>query len=314
VPVIEIQNLVKRYGKVEALKGVSLGVAPGEIFGLLGQNGAGKTTLVKILLGITGGTSGSATLLDQPAGTAAVRKRVGYLPEDHRFPDYHSGYSLLDFYGTLLGVPRRDLRRRIPEMLVLVGLQGRQHYKIRTYSKGMKQRVGIAQALLHDPEVIFLDEPTDGVDPVGRKEIRRILQELKDQGKTIFINSHMLGEVELVCDRVGILQAGRMIREGDIAALTAQKGLFVIGLAEGQQFPEDEAAARGFAVQANGAFWEVELADGKSIDPLVDLLRGRGLSIRHLMEKRQTLEDLFMETVVAAEPGVDIPRTRRLTG
>jgi ABC-2 type transport system ATP-binding protein len=314
VPVIEIQNLVKRYGKVEALKGVSLGVAPGEIFGLLGQNGAGKTTLVKILLGITGGTSGSATLLDQPAGTAAVRKRVGYLPEDHRFPDYHSGYSLLDFYGTLLGVPRRNLRRRIPEMLALVGLQGRQHYKIRTYSKGMKQRVGIAQALLHDPEVIFLDEPTDGVDPVGRKEIRRILQELKDQGKTIFINSHMLGEVELVCDRVGILQAGRMIREGDIATLTAQKGLFVIGLAEGQQFPEDEAAARGFAVQANGAFWEVELADGKSIDPLVDLLRGRGLSIRHLMEKRQTLEDLFMETVVAAEPGVDIPRARQLTG
>ncbi|HEV3081871.1 MAG TPA: ABC transporter ATP-binding protein, partial [Gemmataceae bacterium] len=292
MPVIEIQNLVKQYGKVEALKGVSLGVAPGEIFGLLGQNGAGKTTLVKILLGITGGTSGSATLLDQPAGTAAVRRRVGYLPEDHRFPDYHSGYSLLEFYGTLLGVPRRELRRRIPEMLVLVGLQGRQHYKIRTYSKGMKQRVGIAQALLHDPEVIFLDEPTDGVDPVGRKEIRRILQELKDQGKTIFINSHMLGEVELVCDRVGILQAGRMIREGDIATLTAQKGLFVIGLAEGQQFPRDEAAARGFAVQANGAFWEVELADGKSIDPLVDLLRGRGLSIRHLMEKRQTLEDL----------------------
>jgi ABC-2 type transport system ATP-binding protein len=281
---------------------------------LLGQNGAGKTTLVKILLGITGGTSGSATLLDQPAGTAAVRRRVGYLPEDHRFPDYHSGYSLLEFYGTLLGMPRRELRRRIPEMLVLVGLQGRQHYKIRTYSKGMKQRVGIAQALLHDPEVIFLDEPTDGVDPVGRKEIRRILQELKDQGKTIFINSHMLGEVELVCDRVGILQAGRMIREGDIATLTAQKGLFVIGLAEGQQFPQDEAAARGFAVQANGNFWEVELADGKSIDPLVDLLRCRGLSIRHLMEKRQTLEDLFMETVVAAEPGVDIPRARRLTG
>jgi ABC-2 type transport system ATP-binding protein len=314
VPVIEIENLVKQYGKVEALKGVSLGVAPGEIFGLLGQNGAGKTTLVKILLGITGGTSGSATLLDQPAGTAAVRRRVGYLPEDHRFPDYHTGYSLLEFYGTLLGMPRRELRRRIPVMLVLVGLQGRQHYKIRTYSKGMKQRVGIAQALLHDPEVIFLDEPTDGVDPVGRKEIRRILQELKDQGKTIFINSHMLGEVELVCDRVGILQAGRMIREGDIATLTAQKGLFVIGLAEGQQFPEDEAAARGFAVQANGAFWEVELADGRSIDPLVDLLRGRGLSIRHLMEKRQTLEDLFMETVVAAEPGVDIPRARQLTG
>src|SRR4029077_10815455 len=135
----------------------------------------------------------------------------GYLPEDHRLPDYHTGYSLLAFYGQLLDVPRPVRRRRIPEMLELVGLKGRMGYKLRTYSKGMKQRVGIAQALMHDPELIFLDEPTDGVDPVGRREIRALLQQLKAQGKTIFLNSHLLSEVELVCDRVGILQQGRMI-------------------------------------------------------------------------------------------------------
>src|SRR5262249_58919380 len=126
---------------------------------------------------------------------------------------------------------------RIPEMLELVGLKGRMHYKIRTYSKGMKQRLGIAQAILHDPEVIFLDEPTDGVDPVGRREIREIMQRLKGQGKTIFLNSHLLGEVELICDRVGILQKGEMIREGDISTLTRQRGLFFIGLAPGRDGP-----------------------------------------------------------------------------
>src|SRR5262249_6871696 len=158
------------------------------------------------------------------------------------FPDYHTGYSLLDFYGALLEVPQVERRKRIPEMLELVGLKGRMHYKIRTYSKGMKQRVGVAQALLHDPDVIFLDEPTDGVDPVGRREIRAIMQQLKEQGKTIFLNSHLLGEVELICDRVAILQQGEMIREGDIATLTQQRGLFVIGLAEGQLFPQEEVA------------------------------------------------------------------------
>src|SRR5262245_62342243 len=155
-------------------------------------------------------------MLDQSAGSAAVRRRVGYLPEDHRFPDYHTGYSLLDFYGQLLGVPHATRKSRIPEMLETVGLHERMKTKIRGYSKGMKQRLGIAQALLHQPEVIFLDEPTDGVDPVGRRQIREIMQQLKDEGTTIFLNSHLLGEVELICDRVGILQKGEMIREGDI--------------------------------------------------------------------------------------------------
>jgi ABC-2 type transport system ATP-binding protein len=311
VAVIETVNLVKQYGRIEALKGVSLKVEPGEIFGLLGQNGAGKTTMVKIFLGIVRPSFGQATLLDEPAGTVHVRNRVGYLPEDHHFPDYHTGYSLLDYYGALLRVPRAERQRRIDEMLELVGLKGRKHYKIRTYSKGMKQRLGIAQAIFHNPDVIFLDEPTDGVDPVGRREIRTLMQQLKAERKTIFLNSHLLGEVELICDRVAILERGEMIREGDIPTLTQQRGLFLLGLAPEQAFPQDEVAKQGFQVRKSGDLWEVALQDGQTIDPIVDLLRGRGLSLRHLMEKRQTLEDLFVETVEAVEPGVDEPIRKR---
>jgi len=306
VPVIATHNLAKRYGRIEALKGVSLSVEKGEIYGLLGQNGAGKTTLIKVLLGITRGWQGGADLLGRPAGATDVRRRVGYLPEDHRFPEYHTAYSLLDFYGTLLGVSRAERRRRIPAALETVGLVGRMHYKLRTYSKGMKQRLGIAQAVMHDPEVIFLDEPTDGVDPVGRREIRRLMQELKGRGVTIFLNSHLLGEVELICDRVVILERGEVIRLGTIAELTQQRGTFVVGLADGQPFPADEVKRLGYAVQSRPeGVWEIDLADGQSIDPVVDLVRSRGLSLRHLVEKRQTLEDLFVETVEAVEPGVD---------
>jgi ABC-2 type transport system ATP-binding protein len=309
--IIETRNVAKDYGRIRALKGVSLRVERGEIYGLLGQNGAGKTTLIKILLGITRDSGGEARILGEPAGKAEVRRRVGYLPEDHRFPDYHTAYSLLNFYGELLGVPRAERRRRIPAALEMVGLVGRMHYKIRTYSKGMKQRVGIAQALFHDPELIFLDEPTDGVDPIGRKAIRGLLERLRDQGKTMFINSHLLGEVELLCDRVGILQRGEMIREGSVDELTRQRGLFVVGLAPGQILPESELAEKGYRVRRADEFWEVELSDGQSIDPVVDLVRARGLNLRHLVEKRQTLEDLFLKTVEAAEPGVDAGPARR---
>src|SRR5262249_661141 len=166
MPVIRTDTLVKEYGAVKALRGVSIAVERGEIYGLLGRNGAGKTTLVKILLGIVRPTKGDAKLLERPTGTVSVRYQIGYLAEDHRFPDYHTGRSLLDFYGQLLGMPRSKRRQRIPEMLELAGIAHRAKSKIRTYSKGMRQRLGIAQALLHDPDVLFLDEPTDGVDPL----------------------------------------------------------------------------------------------------------------------------------------------------
>jgi ABC-2 type transport system ATP-binding protein len=311
VSVIRTENLIKHYGRIEALRGVSLTVERGQIFGLLGQNGAGKTTLVKILLGITRLTDGSARLLDEPAGAVRVRRRIGYLPEDHHFPDYHSGASLLDFYGALLEVPRTERRKRIPEVLELVGLKGRMNYKIRTYSKGMKQRLGIAQAIFHNPEVVFLDEPTDGVDPVGRREIRAIMQQLKEKGKTIFLNSHLLGEVELICDHVAILQKGELIRAGTVADLTHLQNLFILGLASGQAFPREDVQKQGYTVNPSGEMWEIRLRDGQSIDPVIDLLRSRGLSLRHLVEKRQTLEDLFVQTVEAAEPGIDRPAPGR---
>jgi ABC-2 type transport system ATP-binding protein len=305
VSVIETRDLRKNYGRIQALKGVSIKVEKGQIYGLLGQNGAGKTTLIKILMGIVKISEGSAELLGSPAGTTRVRQRVGYLPEDHLFPGYHTGYSLMDFYGQLYGVSRADRRRLIPESLELVGIAGRMNSKIKTYSKGMKQRLGIAQSLLHDPEVIFLDEPTDGVDPIGRREIRELMGRLKEKGHTIFLNSHLLGEVELICDRVAILRKGELVREGTIAELTQQKGLFEIRLAAGQIFPEAEVKSLGFAVSAVGDIWEVPLKDGQSIDPILGLINSKGLNLRHLVEKKHTLEDVFVSMVDSAEPGTD---------
>lgn len=302
MPVIETHNLRKHYGRIEALRGVSLQVERGEIFGLLGQNGAGKTTLIKVLLGIAWKTAGDAFLLGEVSGAVGVRKRVGYLPEDHRFPEYHTGWSLLNYYGKLMGMPRRPRQHRAAELLELVGLTERRRYKVRTYSKGMRQRLGLAQAILHDPDVIFLDEPTDGVDPVGRREIRAVMARLKEQGKTLFLNSHLLGEVELVCDRVAIMRLGEIIREGDVESLTRLRGLYLLGLAPGEKFPTEDVAKHGYAVRAVNGLWEVALADGQTIDPVVRLLHNRGLSLRHLMEKRQTLEDEFVQTVQGNNP------------
>lgn len=300
--VVSTTDLRKNYSDIEALKGVTLTVEPGQIFGLLGQNGAGKSTLVKILLGIVHKTDGDAYLLDHPAGNVETRRRVGYLPEDYQFPGYHTGYSLLNFYGELYGMPHGERRKRIAEALDIVGLKKRAKSKIRTYSKGMKQRLGIAQAFFHDPDVIFLDEPTDGVDPVGRKEIRDLLQGLKGEGRTIFVNSHLLGEVEMISDRVAILHQGQLVRQGTVADLTRQADRYVIGVADGQLFPVEEARQQGYLVDDTGLLVEVEVPAGRSIDPVLELLQARGLRLRHLVEKKQTLEDVFMKLVEGAEP------------
>lgn len=298
--VIETKDLRKQYGTIEALKGVSLRVEPGQIYGLLGQNGAGKSTMVKILLGIVKKTDGDAYLLGAEAGTTEVRKRVGYLPEDHQFPGYHTGVSLLHFYGQLYGLSRPERTRRMGEALDIVGLKKRANTKIKTYSKGMKQRLGIAQSFFHDPEVIFLDEPTDGVDPVGRKEIRDLLQTLRGEGRTIFVNSHLLGEVEMVSDRVAIIHQGEMVREGTVADLTRRANRYEIGLAAEASFPADEVRAAGFKVEGTGSRVEVELAEGQSIDPVLELLWAKGLKLRHLVEQKMTLESVFMKLVDGA--------------
>lgn len=230
-PVIAVHRVTKRYRsglvrgrRITALSEVSLQARRGEIFGLLGPNGAGKTTLIKILLGVIHADGGWASLAGQPAGTLAARRHVGYLPESLRIDRHHTARSALAFYGRMSGLDRATIRHRSSQLISLVGLAGRDRESVRRFSKGMSQRLGLAQALLHDPDLLILDEPTDGLDPVGRSEVRRLLLELKSRGKSIFLNSHILQEVELVCDRVAVMASGQVRGVGTIDELMQQLG------------------------------------------------------------------------------------------
>ncbi|MBD1910610.1 MULTISPECIES: ABC transporter ATP-binding protein [unclassified Leptolyngbya] len=214
--------------KNQTLNNCSLDIYEGETFGLLGQNGAGKTTLLKILLGIVRPSSGNGMLLGRPLGDRTVKHRVGYLPENPYFYDYLTGWELLEYAAGLFQLPSAVQRQRIPELLDLVGLarSAAQKKQLRQYSKGMLQRIGVAQALINDPDVVFLDEPMSGLDPLGRFQIREIIQSLKTQGKTIFFNSHVLSDVEAICDRVGILAQGELICLGSIHELLGTTDLY----------------------------------------------------------------------------------------
>lgn len=230
---IDLSHVSKTYkGKVHALRGISMRVRRGEVFGFLGPNGAGKSTLVKILLTIIRPTKATGHVLGERIGHKGTLRRVGYLPEHHRFPDYLTGAQVVDFYGALAGVPRDERRKRTPELLELVGMKDWGDAKVRGYSKGMRQRVGIAQALINSPDLVVLDEPTDGVDPVGRRDIREVVSRLRDEGKTVFINSHLLSELEMVCDRVAILVKGTVASQGTIEELTRDRRYIEIEVAE----------------------------------------------------------------------------------
>lgn len=207
--------------KVPSLKSCTLQVYQGETFGLLGPNGAGKTTLFKTLLGIIRATSGRALVLGKPMGDRTAKQRIGYLPENPYFYDFLTGWEILNFTGGLFGLPQSVLKQRIPELLDLVGLaqSAAKRKQLRQYSKGMLQRVGLAQALINDPDLVFLDEPMSGLDPLGRFQIREIIQSLKQQGKTIFFNSHILADVEMICDRVAILGQGEILCLGSLQEL-----------------------------------------------------------------------------------------------
>lgn len=228
IPVVQTAQLSKVYRtgfwlnqKIESLKNCTLTVYQGETFGLLGPNGAGKTTLLKTLLGVVRPTSGRAWLLGSPIGNLEVKKRVGYLPENAYFYEYLTGWEFLEFVAGIFEIPASIQQQRIPQLLELVGLsQSAAHKKqLRQYSKGMLQRVGMAQALINEPEVVFLDEPMSGLDPMGRYQIREIILSLKAQGKTIFFNSHVLSDVEKICDRVAILAEGELISIGSLDEL-----------------------------------------------------------------------------------------------
>ena len=309
---IDVRNLVKAYTEgliarktFKALKGISLQVHRGEVFGLLGPNGAGKTTLIKTLLGIVRKSSGEAYLLGNAAGSREARRKIGYLPENLSFPAHHTAMRALQFYGRLSQVPEQRIRERSAELLELVGLKGRERELVRKYSKGMRQRLGLAQALLHDPELLILDEPTDGLDPVGRSEIRRMITWLREQGKTVFLNSHILQEVELVCDRVAILAGGQLRGVGTPHELTQQ--FFAGALTRVRIELSGEASCLSHLRETIAGEW-LELPEQRwmltsnvdaqaGIDALVDELRAGGGSIRHLERTRLTLEEVFLSAV-----------------
>ncbi len=297
--VIETRSLKKVYRtgfwmnqKLVPLKNCSLKVFEGETFGLLGPNGAGKTTLLKTLLGIIRPTSGEGTLLGYAFGNRSVKHRLGYLPENAYFYDFLTGWEFLEYTAGLFQLPKAEIRRRIPELLDMVGLaqSAARKKQLRQYSKGMVQRVGMAQALINDPEVVFLDEPMSGLDPMGRYQIREIILSLKEQGKTIFFNSHILSDVELICDRIGILAQGELIALGSIQELLGTANLYRVVVKDGQ---EDVLKRWIPDLEFRDGYWQGHLK-GEPHDFMASL-NLMNAQIISMTLARPTLEEFFVQ-------------------
>ncbi len=303
--VLKTEGLTKEYRsgfwrtRVRVLHDLNLEVHQGEIFGYLGPNGAGKTTTLKLLMGLIYPTAGRASILGRDVFDVAVKAQVGFLPENPYFYDYLTGREFLHFYGQLFGLPYRDRRQRIDELLHVVGLSKAAELQLRKYSKGMLQRIGLAQALINDPQVIVLDEPTSGLDPVGRKEVRDLILDLKSRGKTIFFSTHIVPDVEMICDRVGIIVAGRLTRVGTLEELL------------GSEVERIEITASGFDEAAGSQItrWSVRppvqrgdkvlisVNTEKEASQVMEFLLGRGAAVHAVHPKRRTLEDLFLQEV-----------------
>lgn len=300
---IKVDNLSKTYDSgfrgdgVKALIDVSLDVRQGEIFGLLGPNGAGKTTLIKVLLGALRLTSGAAFINGIDIARPEARGKVGFLPENHRFPAYLTGMQMMVVFGGMSGLSAREVKVTGRPLLELVGMLKWENTQIKKYSKGMMQRLGLAQALLNDPDLIFLDEPTDGVDPIGRHEIRNILLDLKNRGKTIFLNSHLLSEVESISDRVAILDRGKLLKVGPVAGLTQASPtvtVMVVTLPSSLHHTIAEAYP-GSILTENSIV--AKLTEPSEINRLIDLLRSNGIEILTISQGAPSLEDSFVSLI-----------------
>jgi ABC-2 type transport system ATP-binding protein len=293
-----------------ALDGLTLSVRPGEVFGFLGPNGAGKTTTLKLLMQLVYPTSGHAEILGRPVGDIGVRRRIGYLPENPYFYDYLTAEELLRYFAGLFGYDGAERSRRVTRLLDEVGIGAERRLQLRKFSKGMLQRVGIAQALLNEPEVVFFDEPMSGLDPLGRREIRELILRLRDRGCTVFFSSHVLSDAEALCSRVAVLAGGRLAAVGHLADLVAfevrgwelvMAGLSDVALAEAQRL--------GLVVRATRlgeARYALELPLSVAPDRVLSDLTGRGARLVSLNPVRETLEDFFLRQVGAA------PRDRGL--
>jgi ABC-2 type transport system ATP-binding protein len=307
--ILTIEHLQKVYTngfirrkRINALKDVSLSVEQGEIFGLLGPNGAGKTTLVKILLSIVHPTRGSGTLLSHPIGTTAVRKEIGYLPENHRYPGFLTAADVMKFSGGLKGLNRAAIKTKSDELLELVGLKDWRKVKVKKFSKGMLQRLGIAEAMIADPSVLFLDEPTDGVDPIGRKEIRDLLKRLRDQGKTIFLNSHILAEVELICNRVAVLHKGDLLKVGTVDSITNRALEYEFRTAS--PLPQeliDQIRTHATSVTIDGNLLTLGLRSKETTGTIVQMIAKSGILLESFEPRKLTLEDSFVEIIKSSE-------------
>lgn len=301
---IVIDRLTKTYKpmwpwlkETTVLSNVSLSVGQGEIFGFLGHNGAGKTTTMKVLLGLVRPTCGRIELLGAPADNVAVHARIGYLPETPYFYDYLTADEFLRFYGRLAGLPREGLQQRVPQLLERVGLMEARHRPLRKFSKGMLQRIGLAQALIHDPELIILDEPMSGLDPIGRKEVRDLILSLRDQGKTVFFSTHIVSDVEMICDRVGILAKGRMLTSGRIEDLVnehvAQSVEVVCDGVVGDELAEVKSQATRILQRGDRCL--MILPGQEHLEEVLATLRRAGGKLVSVIPHKGSLEEIFLE-------------------
>lgn len=296
---IDTEGLRKSFGTRPAVRDLTLQVGAGEAFGFLGPNGAGKSTSIKMLLGLVKPTGGRANLLGRPVGTREVRARIGFLPEHFRFYDWLSASELVTFQGRLCGVAENVLRRRVPQLLERVGLRAHGSKLLRSFSKGMMQRIGLAQAIVNDPEILFLDEPTSGLDPTGRKLVRDVIREQRDRGATVFLNSHLLGEVEKSCDRVAFIRDGMVV--GMYAMGAWQAGHVDVEVVTGGLNAASVAlltAIDGLTVTANdGAKLRLRVPDEESLPEAVRCLVETGVRVFSVIPQHISLEELFMQTM-----------------
>jgi ABC-2 type transport system ATP-binding protein len=305
MPVVEIVNLTKDYASgtflkktVRALDDLSLAIEDKEIFGLIGPNGAGKTTTLKLLMGLIFPTSGEARILGQPIGDVPTKLHIGYLPENPYFYDYLTGRELLEYFGQLFGMSRTDRQKRVGDLLRQVDLLEAADMQLRKYSKGMIQRLGVAQAILNRPRIIFLDEPMSGLDPMGRRDMTRLIQELRDDGVTVVFSSHILPDVESLCDRVAILNKGKLVREGrlvEILDVSVQSIELVVHDLTNDLASELEGRAQRF--RRMGRRSHLEFNDAQVVDEVLELLRAKGVRLVSVNPVKQTLEEYFVREV-----------------
>ena len=306
--VLEADHLAKTYvlgflrKKVRAITDVSFSVEPGQIFALLGPNGAGKTTTLKVLMGLVRPTAGNASVLGAPVGTLASKQRLGYLPETPYFYEYLSGRELLVFMGKLFGLSRSEARRRAGELLERVQMTQAGDMALRRYSKGMLQRIGLAQALINDPDLVILDEPLTGLDPLGRKDLRQLIANLREQGKTVVLSSHILSDVEMLADEVVILVRGKTVNRGKLHDLLDAR-IISTEVVLGEATPEllEALSADGFAPEEVGGSLRMVLNENENTQRILELAREHGARVDAVSPRKESLEDLVVK--LAKAPG-----------